>query len=53
MVHVRSSRTTLGRETSTLVFAAPEMRVRLQDSADHELLAERDRVSILLVRDQP
>jgi hypothetical protein len=42
-----------GRETSTLIFAAPEMRVRLQDKADHELLAERDRVSILLVRGQP
>jgi hypothetical protein len=42
-----------GQETSTLIFAAPEMRVRLQDDADHELLAERDRVSIFLLRDQP
>ena len=42
-----------GQETSTLIFAAPEMRVRLQDRADHELLAERDRASIFLIRDQP
>jgi hypothetical protein len=42
-----------GGETSTLIFAAPEMRVRLQDSVAHELLAERDRVSIFLARDQP
>jgi hypothetical protein len=42
-----------GQETSTVIFAGPEMRVRLQDNADHELLAERDRVSIFVVRDQP
>jgi hypothetical protein len=42
-----------GQETSTVIFAGPEMRVRLQDNADHELLAERDRVSIFLIRDQP
>ena len=42
-----------GQETSTLIFAAPEMRLRLREDADHELLGERDRVSIFLVRDQP
>jgi hypothetical protein len=42
-----------GQETSTVIFAAPEMRARLKDDGDHELLGERDRVSIFLVRDQP
>jgi hypothetical protein len=42
-----------GQETSTLVFAGPGMRSELQAAGNHELLAERDRVSILFARGQP
>jgi hypothetical protein len=42
-----------GQETSTLVFAGPGIRSQLLDAGNHELLAERDRVSILFNADRP
>jgi hypothetical protein len=42
-----------GQETSTLVFAGPGMRAQLTAAGDHEILAERDRVSILFNPDRP
>jgi hypothetical protein len=40
-------------ETTELTFAGPEMRVRLLDEPAHEVIAERDRVSIVLARREP
>ncbi len=42
-----------GHETATLIFAGPELRVRLQGQPGHELLAERDRIAVFLVAGQP
>jgi hypothetical protein len=39
-----------GDETHMLFFAGPEMRVRLLDQPGHDVIAERDRVSIVLAR---
>jgi hypothetical protein len=40
-------------DTDVLLFAGPELRVRFDGQAGHELLARRDAVSIYVARSQP